>query len=821
MRAPLSWLSDHVDLPKGISGREVADALIRSGFEVERVDQVGADISQVVVGEVVSIEDLTGFKKPIRYCQVRIAEGGEPEGIVCGATNFVVGDRVAVVRPGGNLPGGFTVTARETYGHTSNGMICSAKELGVGEDHSGILVLPPDTALGADVIELLGLRDEVLDIAVTPDRGYAMSIRGLAREVGIALSVPFHDRADIPVPEAGGGYPVEIDGDGCDRYVARLIEGLDSSVASPLWLQRRLALCGMRSVSLAVDITNHVMLGLGQPLHAFDADRLSGPIVVRRAQPGEVLLTLDGSSRTLDPADLVITDDSGPIALAGVMGGAATEVTPATTRILLESAHFDAVSVAKTARRHRLPSEASKRFERGVDPLLGPAAAEIAGSLFTRLAGTSTVEGVTDVGKVVSAPTIGFGLGLPARVGGRPYDEQVVISRLEQLGCSVQRGADSSELVVGVPSWRPDLRSPQDLVEEVLRLEGLETIPSVLPHVRVGRGLTRHQRWRRVFQRSVAGSGCVEVLAFPFMSLETLDAFGVSADDPRRDATRLANPLSDAEPYLRTTLLPGLLQVLTRNLGRGAVDLAIFECGLVFLDPSADVVPSPSIEHRPSDEELAALNAAIPAQPRYLAAAMTGNRERAGWWGPGRAFDWADAVELAATAAAAVGVELSTTAESMAPWHPGRCAGLVVSGAIIGYAGELHPGVLESLGLPARTCAVELDLDALVASVPHQVSSPELSSFPVATQDVALVVSTAVSAGEVETALRAGAGELLESIRLFDVYVGPQVGAGRQSLAFALRFRAPDRTLTVEEVTAARDAAVAEAGARTGAQLRT
>ena len=822
MRAPLSWLRQHVELSETITGREVAEALIRVGFEVERVEHYGDELSGVVVGKVLAIEELTEFKKPIRLCQV--SDGTQTLSVICGARNFAVGDHIAWVQPGGVLPGGFEVSARETYGHVSNGMICSVKELGIGEDHAGILVLSEDTALGTPIVDLLGLRDEVLDIAVTADRGYALSIRGLAREAGIALGVPFHDRAVVPALDYSGGYPVTIEGNRCDRYVARIVEGVDGATPSPLWLQRRLQLCGVRSISVPVDITNMVMLGLGQPLHAFDADRIRGPIDVRLAKPGETLVTLDGAERSLHPEDLVIADDSGPIALAGVMGGLETEVTGDTTRVLIEAAHFDPISIAKTARRHKLPSEASKRFERGVDPALAPAAAHAAVTLFEQILGVQPALGVTDVGTLPIPPTITMPIGMPERVAGRPYDADRIVELLTQLGCIVEpRGqvGTAEILKVLVPSWRPDLTGPQELVEEVLRLEGLETIPSVLPQIPAGRGLTPTQRLRRTVQRALAGAGCVEVLSFPFVSEDALLKLGLEAQDPRRALTTLANPLTEAEPSLRTTLLPGLFATALRNLGRGASDLALFEHGIVFLDPSEAVVESPPILHRPSNDELRALNAAIPAQPRYLAGVLTGKRERDGWWGPGRAATWADAVSMPSVAADAIGVKLTAAQASIAPWHPGRCAALTVQDAVIGYAGELHPRVIAAFGLPAGTCAFELDLDALVTAGVGAVPAPDIASFPPATQDVALVVELGVPAGEVESALREGAGELLEDVRLFDVFEGEQVGAGRKSLAFAMRFRASDRTLTADEASAARDAAVRLAAERTGATQRT
>ncbi|GAA3862448.1 phenylalanine--tRNA ligase subunit beta [Streptomyces sedi] len=841
MRVPLSWLREYVDLPSEVGGREVATRLISAGLEVELVERLGADLTgPLVVGRVLAIEELTEFKKPIRYCQVDVGQAngtGQPQNIICGATNFAVGDKVVVVLPGAVLPGGFKISARKTYGHTSEGMICSARELGVGEDHDGIMVLPPEHEVGTDAITLLELLDEVLDIAVTTDRGYCLSMRGVARETATAFGLPLRDPALLDVPAAGGpGHPVRIEDEAaCDRFVARVVTGVRPDARSPIWMRRRLQKSGMRPVSLAVDITNYVMLELGQPLHAYDAARLNGTIVVRRAAAGERLTTLDGVERKLHPEDLVIADDRGPVGLAGVMGGANTEIADVpqeprsplapevgTTAVVIEAAHFDAVTVARASRRHRLSSEASRRFERGVDPAAAGAAAQRAVDLLVLLAGGTAGEGVTDVGTPAPPATVEMRADHPDRVAGVTYGREVVVRRLQEVGCAV----DGSDILdVTAPSWRPDLTEPNDLAEEVLRLEGYASLPSTLPRPPAGRGLTEGQRLRRRVGRALAGAGYVETLNYPFVGEKALDALGLPADDPRRRAVRLANPLSEEEPWLRTTLLPGLLETARRNHGRGSGDLALFESGLVFrptgLEPAAT---RPPVTRRPTDEEAAALRAAVPPQPRHVAVVLSGAREAAGWWGGERPAGWADAVEAARVVAREARVELIVERDQHEPWHPGRCAALRVrldgERRLVGHAGELHPRVVKALGLPERSCAMELDLDVLAEAAGGPVAGPDISTFPVATQDVALVVDNAVPAAEVEGALRAGAGELLESVRLFDVFTGEQLGAGRKSLAYALRFRAPDRTLTAEEATAAREAAVATAVSRTGATLR-
>ncbi|GAA1012927.1 phenylalanyl-tRNA synthetase subunit beta [Streptomyces sp. F-3] len=833
MRVPLSWLREYVDLPATETGRDVQAKLISAGLEVETVEQLGADIKgPLVVGQVLTIEELEGFKKPIRFCTVDVGQAngtGEPQEIICGARNFTVGDKVVVVLPGGVLPGGFEISARKTYGRISHGMICSSDELGMGDDGSqGIIVLPPETEVGADAIELLELVDEVLDIAVTANRGDCLSIRGVARETAIAYGLPLRDPALLDVPAANDfGYPVRVDDPlGCDRFTARTVSGLDPEARSPIWLQRRLQKAGMRPISLAVDVTNYVMLELGQPLHAYDRARVQGTIGVRRAKEGEEITTLDGVKRTLHAEDLVITDERGPIGLAGVMGGAHTEIDDTegtTTDVVIEAAHFDPVAVARTARRHKLTSEAARRFERGVDPQAAAAAAQRTVDLLVLLAGGTADAGVTEVVTPSAPRTVTMRADHPDKVAGVVYGRETVVRRLQEIGCDV---VGQDELTVTVPSWRPDLAEPNDLAEEVIRLEGYENLPSTLPRLPSGRGLTRRQRLHRRVGRALAGAGYVETPTYPFLAEKVFDQLGLEADDPARRVVRLVNPLNDEEPALRTMLLPGLLGALRRNDGRGSHDLALFETGLVFhpREEQRTAARLP-VDRRPTDEELAGLAAALPEQPRHVAVVLAGAREQTGWWGKGRPADWADAVEAARIVAREAGAALTVRKGTYGPWHPGRCAELtvVVDGTeqVVGHAGELHPRVLKTLGLPARTCAMELNLDLLERVGNDLPLAPGISTFPVATQDVALVVDKAVPAADVEAALREGAGELLESIRLFDLYENAeQLGEGRKSLAYALRFRAPDRTLTVDEASAARDAAVALAAERTGAVLR-
>jgi phenylalanyl-tRNA synthetase beta chain len=839
MRVPLSWLAEYAALGEPLpEPGDVARRLTAAGLEVETFEQAGRDISGVVVAEVTGIEELTGFRKPIRYCQVSTG-AGEPRDVICGAVNFIVGDRVPFAQPGAVLPGGFEIGAKKAYGHMSEGMICSAAELAIGDDHSGILVLSPDAPLGADFVAYAGLADHVFDIAVTPDRGYALSIRGVARELATAYGVAYTDPADTGLPDdvekvSPEVYPASIeDPTACDRFVLREARGFEPDAPTPLWMRVRLARCGMRSVSLAVDITNYLMLELGQPLHAFDRTKLTGPIVVRRARPGERLETLDHVVRDLDPDDILITDSSGPISMAGTMGGLATEISETSRDLVVEAAHFSAPGTARMSRRHRLFSEASYRFERGVDRELPLWASAKAVSLLAALGEASVVPGCTHASVEVPAVTITVADDYPDRVAGQAYGHDTVVQRLRDVGCEVT-DPGAAVLTVIPPSWRPDLVHPSDLAEEVIRLEGYENIPARMPRAPAGHGLTAQQRIHRLVGRSLAEAGYVEVLSQPFASAADFDRLQLPAGDARRTAVRLANPLTEDEPLLRTTLLPGLLRVLARNVGRGFADVALYEMGTVFRPRpgSPGTAPILPVDRGPTAAELASLEAGLPAQPVRLGVVLAGDREPAGWWGGGRPAGWQDAIEAVREVLRLTRVPFRVTADQHAPWHPGRCAAIFITDEqgterLAGHAGELHPRVVEAFRLPSRTCAAEVDLSVIetAAAALGPVEAPVISPYPVATQDVALVVAASVPAAEVEAALSAGAagagdGSLLEEVRLFDVYTGAQAGEGNKSLAYTLRFRAPDRTLTDEEVTAARDAAVAEAGRRVGAVLR-
>ncbi|MFD2025350.1 phenylalanine--tRNA ligase subunit beta [Promicromonospora aerolata] len=848
------WLADHVEVPADLTAEQLAADLVKVGLEEEAIH--GAAVTgPLVVGRVLEMHpEPQKNGKTINWCQVDVGPEHNIDGsrgIVCGAHNFAPGDLVAVALPGTVLPGPFPIAARKTYGHVSDGMICSVRELEIGDDHDGIMVLTrhgfaeEDLTPGQDAVALLGLGEEVLEINVTPDRGYAFSYRGVAREYAHSTGAKFTDHGLAtgaePAPTADG-FEVRVQDDapvngvvGCDRFVTRVVRGIDPSAPTPAWMRHRLEGSGMRSISLAVDITNYVMLDLGQPLHAYDLAKVSAPIVVRRAVPGEHLTTLDDTNRVLDAEDLLITDSpdgagSRVLGLAGVMGGASSEVGGTTTDVLVEAAHFDQITVARTSRRHRLSSEAAKRFERGVDPLLPPVAAQRVVDLLVELGGGTADTAVSDLdttAETAQQKPIQLKVTEPTRLSGVEYTPEQVRSTLEEIGATVEATSvvePVEVLTVTPPTWRPDLTDPADLVEEVVRIQGYDQVPSVLPSAPGGRGLTAEQRTRRSVARALAETGFVETLSYPFVGAAEYDALGLPDDDPRRRSLRLVNPMADDKPLMRSNLLVTLLDTVRRNVSRGITDLAVYEIGLV-TRPAADAPAAPTLPGgvRPTPEQLAALAAAVPDQPRRVAGVLTGKRELAGWWGNGRAAGWADALAAARLVAERAGVDVVVSADrDHMPWHPGRCARLeLTDGTLVGHAGELHPKVVESLGLPARAAAFEMDLSALVAAASGEpVVAASVSAFPAAKEDFAFVVDGDVPAAAVRSAIVAGAGELLEDLALFDVFTGEQVGEGKKSLAYSVRLRAADRTLSAKEVRAVRDAVVGSAADKVGAVLR-
>ncbi|MEY3636642.1 MAG: hypothetical protein RL147_1071 [Actinomycetota bacterium] len=817
MRVPLSWIKEFVEIPANITPEQISDALIRVGFEVEEIITQGQDLTgPLKFAKVLSIEELTEHKKPIRYVALDCGEDSE-RFVICGATNFIVGDIVVAALPGAVLPGEFVISARETYGKTSNGMICSGRELGLSDDHAGILVFSDEQApVGMDAITALQINDVIFDVAINPDRGYALSIRGIAREVAASLGLSFKDPVDqlrgLNFPETGKGVPASIEDKSTSSvFYLRTLSNFDPSAKTPLWMRRRIEKMGMRSISLVVDITNYVMLELGQPLHAFDKSKLKGGLVIKRAGKVSKFTTLDGQERTLDPDDLMVCDEQQPLSIAGTMGGQYSEISDSTSEIALEAAVFNQTCIAKNSRRHKLSSEASRRLERGVDPFLP----EFASARFVQL--------LTEHSSAVHVATVVSGQPkLPAKIELDPeyisrtlgfvVSSKEVAQHLRTVGCEV----DEKSFLVQPPSWRLDLHTSADLTEEVARMIGYDKIPSILPPRPLHATLTPSQKRRRSISFFLANRGFAEVQTFPFTNQATIDSMGFIGE--RAATYKLANPMSDELPLMRVHLVPGLIEVAARNISRGAKDFAIFEMGSIFRS-SQILKPafSPQIGVRPSKDEIKEIFDSIPQQGFHVAGLLVGKTESEDWQGKARSFNWQDAVSYAQEILDLCNLNWSIARSDFAPWHPGRCAEILVDGKAVAHAGELHPRIISAYGLPERSAAFAVALSALPPS--HIVRPSTVGTMPAAVQDVALIVDQKVTAKEVEEALRMGAGPLLESIKLFDRY--DKIGDGKISLAFTLVFRDQNRTLTGEEVSAMRESATQMASKTCGAILRT
>lgn len=833
MRIPLSWLAEYVELPTDVTPESVHESLVSIGLEEEAVHSFEVS-GPVVVGEVLEfVEEPQSNGKTIRWCQVKVAQSDTPDGpavrgIVCGAANFEVGDLVVVSLPGAVLPGPFPISARKTYGHTSDGMIASAKELGLGDDHSGILRLATlgiDVPVGTDAIGLLGLDDVAIEVNVTPDRGYALSLRGIAREYHHATGAPFTDPAGRVSPAVASGFSVTIADstplrgvEGCRVFITRGVEGVNPQAPTPAFMVARLALAGMRSISLPVDITNYVMLEMGQPIHAYDLDALTGGITVRRAIPGEKLVTLDDVTRELDSEDLLITDESGPIGLAGVMGGASTEISASTTKVLVEAAWFDPVSIARTQRRHKLPSEASKRFARGVDPLVAEAAAERVVELLERYAGGTRMElGSRVIGEGAGTmPRITLVHGAVAALAGIEVTPEQTERILTDIGATVSMNSDS--FIVTPPSWRPDLIDAPGLVEEVARIVGYDKVPSELPIAPAGRGLSPQQAAKRRVSHSLAAWGLTEVLSYPFVSEHDNIAWG----DTGQPGVALENALDSLVNRMRASLIPGLLGVAHRNVSRGFTSLALFETGLVFVPGENLGTPGiPEGARKPDEATLAELYSSVPAQPWSVAGLFVGASVHKSPGVRENQSDVRDALDAVRVTLEALSAPYEVRQDTHASFHPGRFGRIVVKGIEVGRVGELLPSRALEHDVPGRVSVFEIDGDAVLAAMgnsPHDAHA--LSVFPAATQDVSLVVDASLPASELRATLVEGMGELLESLDIVDDYRGSGVEAGMKSLTFGLRFRASDRTLTQAEATEAKEAGVALAARRHGATLR-
>jgi phenylalanyl-tRNA synthetase beta chain len=793
MKVPLRWLQEFIDLPID-DPAELSLVIDMLGHEVEGYEVLGPDWSDVVVGRVEQIEAHPDADK-VRVCQVDVGSG--PEQIICGAWNFAAGAFVAVARPGALLPGGFEIGRRTIRGVESNGMICSEKELGLGEDHTGILVLDGEPVVGTDFTELLELPDVVFDLAITPNRPDAMSLVGLARDLaaryGIEYRVPPRPLQSVPGARA---IKVEIgDPIGCRRFTAREIRGVGVE-RSPLWVRHRLRKAGIRAISNVVDVTNYVMLELGHPLHAFDADSIvDDRLVVKRATPGERLITLDDEERELGAEDLIIYDGAGPTSMSGTMGGARSEVSAETVNVLMEAASWDPPTIMYMSRRHGLRSEASTRFERGVDPNLTDAATARAAAMVVELAGGEVVEGAVDeIGTLIEPWTVDLAPEDVERLLGPGFTNDEVSGILTRLGMGVEgTGAWS----VTVPTFRPDVTRPADLVEEIARIHGYEKFEATVPTGPAG-GLTPELRRLRIVHRALTGAGLSQAVTLPFVNLDELEVMIPSGGTP---LLRVVNPLREEEATLRPSLLPGLLASVRFNLSHGAQSVGLFETARVFRAEPATADPR------------------LPEQSDHLAWALVGPVGPSILGAEPQLADATVSVALARLVLGSLGHDAAEIGPAEAPGHhPGRSAAVSLGGQPIGHVGELSPRAGRSLGIPGRVAIGELELAPLLAPVePVQATSP--SVFPHVDFDLSFLVAVDLTVGDlVRATVEEGAG-LVESARVFDLFTGPGVGEGRQAVAITYRLRSDDHTLSNEEVQPVRQAMIT-AAERLGARLR-
>jgi phenylalanyl-tRNA synthetase beta chain len=794
MKVNLRWLEEYVrvDVPL----KKLIELLDNSGSKVESVNKAAEGLGGVIVAEVL---DVAPHPNADTLTLVEIStSNGQTERVVCGAHNFGVGDKVPYATVGAKL-GDMEISERKIRGQVSRGMLCSPAELDISKDHSGILVLPSDTPIGEDIVTVLDLDATVLELEITPNRGDCMGMIGIGREVAALLG------NELRIPELRVAAddslrsPVKVeieDSTGCPRYLARYLEGITIGPA-PLMISKRLMSVGIRPISNVVDITNYVMVETGQPLHAFDGSRIPDHhIVVRRARTGEKLTTLDGIARDLSTDDLLICDRRKPIAFAGLMGGEESEVSNATNTVILESASFDPATIALMGQRHLLRTEASARFERGTDVNGVDYAAARACEFMARFAGARVSAEATDIypdpvesRRIALRPrrtSAIVGINLPAEAQARD---------LRSIGINV----DESDglLDATVPTFRRDLTREIDLIEEVARLAGFDRITSTIPPGRTGE-LSREQEIERRLKRILSGIGGMEATTPPWISTKQLDALGLAEDHPARRFVRIANPMTEDEAGMRTTLLPALLNVVAHNLAHRNNSVAVWEWARVY---------------EPTDGEL-------PREASVLAAAFTGEREPKTWNSPERRWDFFAAKGFLEAVLGALGVAVEFSPVAGAPFHLTRAAQVGVAGKAIGAIGEMHPDVCENFDVSEGTVAFEIALAPVLAAIPEQVTVAEIGRFPPTLIDLAVVVREEVPANQVQSLIEDLGKSDVVDVRLFDLYRGGQTGPGYKSLAFALELRAPDRTLTDEEALTVRDRIVEGLQQQVGARLR-
>ena len=805
MKAPLSWLLEYV--PIALNAEELASCLALSGTEVERVTEAGVpgnaeNLACFVVGKVLQCGRHPDADK-LSVCQVDVGDG-RPRTIVCGAPNVAAGQTVAVVLPGGVLPGGAVIKEANLRGISSAGMILSEAELEMAAKSAGIMVLPEEWKAGEQLSEHFAVSDSVLEVEVTPNRPDCLSVRGLAREIAAVTGAPFQEKLGYSHP--WGERPIEADmsievlaPDLCPRYAGRVVRGV-AVADSPLWLKARLSHAGLRPISNAVDVTNYVQWALGQPLHAFDLRTIrGGKIIVRRARRGETLTTLDGQARTLTEEMLVIADAERASVVAGVMGGLESEITDSTTDILLEGANFWGPSIMRTSATLGLRSEASTRYEKGLDPEMIDLALDLACSLFVELCGGTVSKGTIDVRVPpkerrevrLRGARIEHILGTPV-----PPDETA--SLLTRLGCKVSRAG--GDFAVTVPSFRADLEREIDLIEEVARIHGLDRISATLPARKSGGGgLTKSQSAVRRIEDLLVGAGLVQVVSYSFGDDKWPDALRLKADDVRRQGVVITNPLSADQTVMRTMLLPGLLATAQRNLAVREERVPVFEVGRVYLSSGAE----------------------LPNEPLRVGILIAGPWEGQSWLRSEIVTGYFLVKGLVERLSVGLHAPLQYARADHPFLHPGRSAEVHDSeGRSAGWIGEVHPLVAQAYDLRGPVACAELDVEMLLGASTEVVTFWDLLAYPAVEQDLALVVEAGIPAASVVDSVWRAGGKLLDQVSVFDLYEGAQVGAGKKSVALRLSFRAPDRTLAESEVNELRHQMVEKVSSELGAELR-
>lgn len=790
MRVVVSWLRELC--PTDLSPEELAEVLTAKGAEVEEIERPWERLDGVVVARVVEVRD---HPNSDTLCLARVTTGSAEREVVVGVRNMQPGDLVPLAGPGATVPAlPEPLSARKIRGVVSDGMLCSLWELGIAQEHTGILILPDWLEPGASVKQALGLDEAVLDVEVTPNRADFLSVVGIAREVAAATEVP------LTVPEivleedvetAKGVATVEIlDLERCPRYLARVVRGV-WDVPSPIGVQARLTAAGMRPISAAVDATNYAMLETGQPLHPFDLAKVAGPgIVVRRAEEGDRLETLDGVERAFTSDDLLIADVDRAVAVAGVMGGAVAEVSGSTTDILLESASFERGGIQRTRRRLDLSTEASMRFERGVDPEAVPRGADRACQLMAEWVGATVLAGVVEAGGAPERRRVSMRPSRASALIGYPVPPVDAVEVFDRLGMAYEV-PDPDRVTVEVPGYRVDIEREVDLIEEVVRIQGYDRVGSTLPPVRQAGGLPPAYALVGRVRRSLRRAGLREVRLLSFASAADLELAG------DRDAIRITNPLQAGEEYLRTGLLPGLLKALRRNVSRHVRTAALFEVGTAFR-----------------------LVGGAPQERPSAAFAMTGPASQS-WAEPPHLFDFFDAKGVVESLLRDLGVGEPSLGEPPGwPFHPGRSATVLSGGERLGVVGEVHPGVAEDLDLDGRAAVGELDVTALMAHASAEIAARDVPRFPPVRRDLAFILPAETPAGAVRESLVDAGGQLVETCLLFDVFAGSPLPEGKKSLAFSLDLRAPDRTLTDDEADAVVARMVERLAGDFGAELR-